>query len=58
MNGVVGIMSEEYKKLSHASMEDIYAAYFETKTIPTVWPQEGLISCIHLMRYLSPEDVV
>ena len=44
-------------KLSYKSWEDIYAIYFETKCVPTIWPMEGVVVSMHHMMYLKPQDI-
>lgn len=52
------IMSAEFKPISFESWRDIYTAYYETKTEPTIWPAEGVLPAIHYMMYLTPMDIL
>tara|TARA_R110000824_G_scaffold314142_5_gene501012 strand:+ start:2389 stop:2595 length:207 start_codon:yes stop_codon:yes gene_type:complete len=51
-------MTEGFQELSEQSWHDIYATFFETKVIPSTWPQEGIMCSIHHMTYLPQEDVM
>ena len=45
------------QKISQESWKDIYTVFFETKTVPSVYWNESMVSAIHHMMYLPPEDV-
>jgi len=51
-------MTADFLKLTHESWENIYAIYFETRTEPTTWPTEGILSSIHHMMYLKPNEIM
>ena len=51
-------MTNGFKELSEQSWHNIYATFFETKVIPSTWPQEGIMCAIHHMTYLPQEDVM
>ena len=53
MYGVVRFM----KRISEESWNNIYTIFFETKTTPSVWPNEAVVSALHHMMYLAPEDI-
>ncbi len=45
------------KRISEESWNDIYTIFFETKTSPSVWPNEAVVSALHHMMYLTPDDI-